>query len=345
MRAIAAVVHAKGRPFVLEPVEIDEPRDDEVIVRMVASGICHTDMAFRDMFPWDGPMVLGHEGAGIVERVGSHITHLVPGDHVVLTFDSCGRCLRCTRGKPAYCEEMRPRNFGARFFGQSSFASHALATGRNAINVGADLPLERLGPLGCGVQTGAGAVLNSLRVPAGASVAVFGTGAVGISAVMAARIAGATAIIAVDVNRSRLDLAIELGATHAVNAAETDAVERVRQLTGGGADFTVETTGVQDVLRQAVVSLVPLGVCGMIAGAEVPVVLPWREVLYGRTLRGIIQGDSIPTEFIPRLIEFHRQGRFPFDRLIRTYPFSQINEAAADSLSGRTVKPVLIFGD
>src|SRR5215475_5771813 len=161
MRAIAAVVHAKGRPFVLEPVEIDEPRHDQVIVRMVASGICHTDMAFRDTFPWDGPMVLGHEGAGIVERVGGHVTHLVPGDHVVLTFDSCGRCLRCARGKPAYCEEFRPRNFGARFFGQSSFASYALATGRNAIKVGTDLPLERLGPLGCGIQTGAGAVLNS----------------------------------------------------------------------------------------------------------------------------------------------------------------------------------------
>src|SRR5215510_240322 len=345
MRAIAAVVHAKGRPFVLEPVEIDEPRHDQVIVRMVASGICHTDMAFRDMFPWDRPMVLGHEGAGIVERVGGHIAHLVPGDHVVLTFDSCGRCLRCARGKPAYCEEMRARNFGARFFGQSSFASHALATGRNAIKVGADLPLERLGPLGCGIQTGAGAILNSLRVPPGASVAVFGTGTVGISAIMAARIAGASTIIAVDVKRERLDLAIELGATHAVNSAETDAVERVRQLTGGGADFTVETTGLQDVLRQAEVSLVPLGVCGMIAGAEVPAVLPWRDVMYGRTLRGIIQGDSIPTEFIPRLIEFHRQGRFPFDRLIRTYRFSQINEAAADSLSGKTVKPVLMFGD
>jgi aryl-alcohol dehydrogenase len=345
MRAIAAVVHAKGQPFLLEPVEIDEPRHDQVIVRMVASGICHTDMAFRDMFPWDGPMVLGHEGAGIVERVGSHITHLVPGDHVVLTFDSCGRCLRCTRGKPAYCEEFHPRNFGARFFGQSSFASYALATGRNAIKVGAGLPLEQLGPLGCGIPTGAGAVLNSLRVPARASVAVFGTGAVGISAVMAARIAGATTVIAVDVKRSRLDLAIELGATHAVNAAETDPAERIRQLTGGGADFTIETTGVQDVLQQAVVSLVPLGVCVMMAGAEVPAVLPWREVLYGRTLRGIIQGDSIPTEFIPKLIEFHRQGRFPFDRLIRTYRFSLINEAAADSLSGETVKPVLTFGD
>jgi aryl-alcohol dehydrogenase len=345
MRAIAAVVRGKGQPFVLESVEVGEPHPDEVLVRMAATGMCHTDLAFRDRFPWDGPVVLGHEGAGVVERIGAHITHLAPGDHVVLTFDSCGRCLRCARGKPAYCEEFIPRNFGARFFGQASFASYALASGRNAIKVTADIPLERLGPLGCGIQTGAGAVLNSLRVPAGASVAVFGAGAVGISALMAARIAGATTIIAVDVKRARLDLAIELGATHAVNSAEADAVERVRALTGGGADFTVETTGAQDVLRQAVVSLVPLGVCGMIAGAESPVMLPWRDVLFGRTLRGIIEGDSIPAEFIPMLIELHRQGRFPFDRLIRPYRLSQINEAASDSLSGETVKPILRFGD
>lgn len=345
MQAIAAIVHAKGQSFVVQPVEIEDPGPEQVRVRITATGICHTDLAFRDMFPWDRPMVLGHEGAGVVERVGPGITHLVPGDHVVLTFDSCGRCVRCARGKPSYCEEFRARNFGPRFFGQSSFASHAIATGRNAIKVAPDLPLDVLGPLGCGIQTGAGAVLNSLRVPAGASLAVFGSGAVGISAVMAARVAGATTVIAVDVKPSRLDLAIELGATHAVNATASDPVERVRALTRGGADFTIETTGVQDVLRQAVVALAPLGVCGMIAGAEVPVTLPWRDVLYGRTLRGIIEGDSIPAEFIPLLIELHRQGRFPFDRLARFYRFEQINEAAADSLRGETVKPILRFAE
>ncbi|HYB43409.1 MAG TPA: NAD(P)-dependent alcohol dehydrogenase [Candidatus Methylomirabilis sp.] len=345
MRATAAVVHGRGQPFVVEPIDVADPGPDQVLVRLVATGICHTDMAFRDMFPWSHPMVFGHEGAGIVERAGVGVTHLTPGDHVVLTFDSCGRCRRCARGKPSYCEEFRARNFGARFFGQSSFASHALATGRNAIKVPADLSLERLGPLGCGIQTGAGAILNSLRVPAGSSVAVFGAGAVGISAVMAARVAGATTVIAVDIRRARLDLARQLGATHAVDAAETDAGERVRALTRGGADYTVETTGIQDVLQQAVVSLAPLGVCGMIAGAEAPVLLPWREVLYGRTLRGIIEGDSVPGEFIPTLIELFRQGRFPFDRLERFYPFRRINEAAADSLAGDTVKPILRFAD
>ena len=359
MRTIAAVATGKAQPFVVGPIQIEEPRADEVLVRLVATGICHTDLAFRDMFPWDRPIVLGHEGAGVVERVGEDIAGLAPGDPVVLTFDSCGRCPRCARGKPSYCQHFRPRNFGGaradgssalanaagplagHFFGQSSFAGHAIATPRNAIKVSADVPLELLGPLGCGILTGAGAVLNSLAVPAGASVAVFGAGAVGISGIMAARVAGATTIIAVDVKPRRLGLATELGATHTVNAAEDDPVERVRSLTRGGADFAIDTTGVPEALRQAVVSLAPLGVCGVIAGSEAPMTLPWRDVLYGRTVRGIIEGDAIPSGFIPLLIELHRQGRFPFDRLIRFYPFAQINEAARDSLSGDTVKPIL----
>lgn len=364
MRATAAVAHAKGRPFVIEPVEIDEPREDEILVRVVASGICHTDPAWRDVFPWDRPIVLGHEGAGVVERVGARVRRLGPGDRVVLTFDACGRCVRCVRGKPAYCDEFFPRNFGgtrpdgpsalsrdgapvaAHFFGQSSFATHLIATERNAVKVDADLPLELLAPLGCGLQTGAGAVLNSLRAPAGSRLAVFGAGAVGLSAIMAGRVAGCTTIIAVDVNRARLDLARDLGATHAVNPAEGDAAERVRSITGGGADFTLETTGVPDVLRQAVASLVLLGTCGLIAGAppETEIRLPWRDVMHGRVLRGVIEGDSIPAEFIPTMIELYRQGRFPFDRLVRFYPFERINEAAADSLEGRTVKPVLRIG-
>lgn len=363
MRTIAAVAPGKGQPFVVEPIEIEEPRRDEVLVRLVATGICHTDLAFRDMFPWNRPIVLGHEGAGIVERVGEDIAGLAPGDPVVLTFDSCGRCPRCARGKPSYCEHFRLRNFaGARadgtsalasaagplaghFFGQSSFAGHAIATTRNAIKVSPDVPLELMGPLGCGILTGAGAVLNSLAVSAGASIAVFGAGAVGISGIMAARVAGATTIIAVDVKPRRLGLATELGATHTVNAAKDDPVERVRSLTRGGADFAIDTTGAPEALRQAVVSLAPLGVCGVIAASEAPMALPWRDVLYGRTVRGIIEGDAIPAEFIPLLIELHRQGRFPFDRLIRFYPFAQINEAARDSLSGDTVKPILRLGE
>jgi aryl-alcohol dehydrogenase len=363
MRTIAAVAPAKAQPFVAGPIEIEEPRADEVLVRLVATGICHTDLAFRDMLPWDRPVVLGHEGAGIVERVGRDITGLAPGDPVVLTFDSCGRCVRCARGKPSYCEHFRPRNFGGsrpdgssalaraagplagHFFGQSSFAGHAIATARNAITVSADAPLELLGPLGCGILTGAGAVLNSLAVSAGSSVAVFGAGAVGISGIMAARVAGAATIIAVDVKPRRLALATELGATHTVNASEGDPVERIRSLTRGGADFAIDTTGVPEALREAVVSLAPLGICGVIAGSETPMTLPWRDVHYGRTVRGIIEGDAIPSEFIPLLIELHRQGRFPFDRLVRFYPLAQINEAARDSLSGETIKPVLRLGE
>ncbi|MBI2203870.1 MAG: NAD(P)-dependent alcohol dehydrogenase [Candidatus Rokubacteria bacterium] len=361
MRTTAAIAPAKGQPFVVEPIEIEEPRADEVLVRIVAAGMCHTDLGFRDMFPWDRPIVLGHEGAGIVERVGANVTALVPGDRVVLTFDSCGRCRRCARGKPSYCDQFRPRNFGGaradrssalkrdggplagHFFGQSSFSGHAIATERNAIKVADDLPLERLGPLGCGIITGAGAVLNSLGVPTGASIAVFGAGAVGISGVMAARVAGATTIIAVDVKPARLALAMELGATHIVNAAQEDVVKRIRALTLGGADFSIDTTGVPDVLRQAVVALATLGVCGVIAGSEAPMTLPWRDVLYGRTVRGILEGDAIPSEFIPLLIELHRQGRFPFDRLVRYYPLAEINQAAQDSLNGETVKPILTF--
>jgi aryl-alcohol dehydrogenase len=363
MRTIAAVAPAKALPFVVGSIDLEEPRADEVLVRLVASGMCHTDLRFRDMFPWDRPIVLGHEGAGIVERVGADIIGLAPGDRVVLTFDSCGRCRRCARGKPSYCEHFHARNFGGarldgssalasaagplagHFFGQSSFAGHAIATARNAIKVSADVPLELLGPLGCGILTGAGAVLNSLAVSAGTSVAVFGTGAVGISAVMASRVAGATAIIAVDVKPGRLALAMELGATHAVNAVREDPVASIQSLTRGGVDFAIETTGVPEVLRQAVVALAPLGVCGVIAGSEAPMTLPWRDVLYGRTVRGIIEGDAIPSETIPLLIELHRQGRFPFDRLVRFYPFANINEAARDSLSGDTVKPVLRFGE
>jgi aryl-alcohol dehydrogenase len=362
MRTQAAIAPAKGQPFVVEPIEIDEPRADEVLVRLVASGMCHTDLGFRDMFPWDRPIVLGHEGAGVVERIGAAVTTLAAGDHVVLTFDSCGRCRRCARGKPSYCEQFRPRNFGGarpdgssavrrdggalagHFFGQSSFAGHAIATERNAIKVPVDLPLELLGPLGCGILTGAGAVLNSQAVPPGASIVVFGAGAVGISGVMAARVAGATTIVAVDVKPARLALATELGATHAIDPARDDVVKRIRAVTGGGAEFSIETTGVPDVLRQAVVSLAPLGVCGVIAGSEAPMTLPWREVLYGRAVRGIIEGDAIPHEFIPLLIELYRQGRFPFDRLVRYYPFARINDAARDSLNGETVKPILRFG-
>jgi aryl-alcohol dehydrogenase len=308
------------------------------------------------------PAVLGHEGAGVVERVGTAVTGLAAGDRVGMTFDSCGRCPTCQGGRPSYCHLFFEHNFAAaradgtsalvreagpvhgHFFGQSSFATHAVASARNVVRLDERIPLEIAAPFGCGIQTGAGAVINSLRAPAGSSIAIFGTGTVGLSAVLAAVLAGCATIIGVDVNPARLELARELGATHTVNGREADAVERIRAITGAGSDFSLETTAVPAVLRQAVECTAPTGVCGMIGAAAfgTEVSLDMNSILTaGRTLRGIVEGDSVPSVFLPRLVELWRQGRFPVERLMTFYDFDQINEAAAAAEAGTVVKPVL----
>lgn len=360
------VVEEKEQPFVSRELELEEPRADEVLVRVVATGVCHTDLIVRDQwYPVPLPAVLGHEGAGVVERVGENVTRVRPGDNVVLTFNSCGECESCITGNPAFCVDLFRRNFGAsrpdgsvslrdgdreihsHFFGQSSFGSYALAAERSVVKVGADAPLERLGPLGCGVQTGAGGVLNALRPEAGSSIAVFGAGAVGISAIMAAVVAGCTTIIGVDIKPNRLELARELGATHTVDASGADAVEEIRRITGGGARYTLETTAVPSVFRQAVDALGPLGVCGLIGAAPLGTEASFdmNDILIpGKMIRGIIEGNSVPEIFIPRLIELNRQGRFPFERLIEFYDLDEINHACEDAENGRTLKPVLRMG-
>jgi len=362
----AAVVREQKQPFEVEELELEEPRADEVLVRVVATGICHTDLIVRDQwYPVPLPVVLGHEGAGIIERVGEGVTELEPGDHVVLTFASCGRCPNCLRGKPTYCLQFFGLNFSGarldgsnalgkdgepvhdRFFGQSSFATHAIATERNAIKVRDDVPLELLGPLGCGIQTGAGGVMNSLAPEAGTSMAIFGAGAVGISAVMAARIVGCATVVAIDIIPERLELARELGATHTIDPNETEnVVEEVQGITGGiGADYSLETTGVPAVFRQAVEALAPVGACGLIGAAPLgtEVSLDMNDILIpGKTVRGIVEGDSVPDVFIPRLVDLYAQGRFPFDRLVRSYPLNEINQAAEDAEKGDTLKPVLL---
>lgn len=361
----AMVVEEKEQPFVSRELELEEPRADEVLVRVVATGVCHTDLIVRDQwYPVPLPAVLGHEGAGVVERVGESVTRVEPGDNVVLTFNSCGACASCITGRPAYCVELFGRNFGAarpdgsvglrdgereihsHFFGQSSFGTYALAAERSVVKVGADAPLERLGPLGCGIQTGAGGVLNALRPEAGSSIAVFGAGAVGMSAIMAAGVAGCTTIVAVDIKPNRLELARELGATHVIDAATSDAVEEVRRITGG-VQYTLETTAVPSVFRQAVDALGPLGVCGLIGAAPLGTEASFdmNDILIpGKTIRGIIEGDSVPEIFIPRLIELNAQGRFPFERLIQFYDPDEINRASEDAESGKTLKPVLRMG-
>jgi aryl-alcohol dehydrogenase len=310
------------------------------------------------------PAVLGHEGAGVVVQVGAAVTKVVPGDHVVLTYASCGVCANCQKGLYGYCPDLYGRNFsGARpdgtspccsahggklsgyFFGQSSFGEFAIATERNVVKVRRDVPIEIMGPLGCGIQTGAGAVMNALKSGAGSSIAVFGAGSVGLAAVMAARVVGCTTIIAVDLNAERLALARELGATHTFDAADGDPVEKIKSLCAGeGVQYSLECTGIPKVVRQAVDCLRLTGTCGVIGvaplGAEVA--LDLNSILFGRNIRGIIEGDSIPDIFIPQLVDLWHQGRFPFDRLIRKYPLAKINEAVHASERGDVLKAIVI---
>jgi aryl-alcohol dehydrogenase len=353
----AAVLRKKGGPLKIESLEMEGPRDDEVLVRLVAAGICRTDIDICD--EWDEsekPVVLGHEGAGVVELVGGKVNNIRCGDHVVLSYQSCGDCNPCKKGRPADCERLYEANFGfarldgsnalagsgvrGHFFGQSSFATHALATERNSVKVPVDLSLEKLAPLGCGMQTGAGAVMNSLRVSAGSSIAIFGTGSVGLAAVMATRLVGADPIIAVDIIPRRLDLALELGATHVILNRRADILSRIADITGSGVDYVLEITGSSRMYSLAVEALNPHGVVAFFTGASVTGVLP-----DGKKAASIIEGDAVPQRFIPRLIELHLRGNFPFDRLIKFYDFADINQAMTDSRKGRTVKPVLRLGE
>lgn len=353
----AAVLRKRGGPLKIESLEMEGSRADELLVRLVASGICHTDIGFID--GWDGteePAVLGHEGAGVVEDVGTRVKGIAPGDHVVLSYLSCGRCSPCRHGRPADCNRLYEANFGfarldgsnalarsgvrGHFFGQSSFATHSLTTRRNTVVVPRDLPLELLAPLGCGIQTGAGTVMNSLAVKSGAGIAVFGTGAVGLAAVMAAKIAGASPIIGVDIVPWRLECALELGATHVIDARREEIAERVAAISGSGVHFVVDTTGEPELVSLAISILRPKGRLALLTGDMTD-----RTYPDGKKAVGIVQGDAVPQRFIPRLIDLYRAGWFPFDRLVKFYPFADINRAIADSRRGDTIKPVLRIGN
>jgi aryl-alcohol dehydrogenase len=363
--ATAAVVEEKNAPFVLQEVEVGELRPDEVLIDVKASGICHTDLgAQAGGFPTPLPCVLGHEGAGIVAAIGAAVIGVTVGDKVAMSYASCGTCGNCLSGRPMYCVEFLPRNFlaqrtdgstalcrhgrplSSQFFGQSSFATQAVCQQRSVVKIDAEIPFELLAPFGCGIQTGAGAVLNVLRPGPSASLVVLGAGAVGISAVMAAHLVGCRTIIAIDLNPARLDLARELGATDTVDARQQDPVETVRTLTGGGADFSLECTGDPAALRQAVDLLGSDATCGVIGAPPfgTDVALDVNELIaLGRTVRGIVEGESIPQLFIPQLVDLWRQGRFPVDRLVQTFRFEQINHAVEQMTNGSVIKPVVLL--
>lgn len=362
MNVFAAVCRENGKPLQIEEIELEEPRADEIRVRMVASGVCHTDLSMIDTpgrVPL--PIVLGHEGAGVVEAVGDAVVDLEPGDHVALSYGFCGSCINCAKGAPYHCDRMHALNFGGSrwdgsspisqkgepihgmFFVQSSFATHAIAPARSAVKVPKDIPLEILAPLGCGIQTGAGTVFNIFQAPVGSSMAVFGSGSVGLSAVMAAKIACCKEIIAVDLFESRLQLARELGATHGINPERENVVDLIRDITGGGVDFAFDNTGVGEVIQEAFTSLKQRGQCVIAAGFGVDLKLSAFDILLGKKIGGVIEGESVPRVFVPKMIELYQQGRFPFDRLMTYYDFKDINRAIEDSKSGEVIKPVLKF--
>ncbi|MGV8056910.1 MAG: NAD(P)-dependent alcohol dehydrogenase [Smithellaceae bacterium] len=353
----AAVVRKKDGPLKIETLQMNGPQETEALIRTVASGVCHTDISM--IHHWetsDGPLVLGHEGAGIVELTGKKVKAFRPGDHVVLSYQSCGTCRQCKSGKPAKCRLFYELNFGFRrkdgsnylepsgvrghFFGQSSFSTHILATERNMVKVSKKLPLDILAPLGCGIQAGASTVLNMLSVQKGESLAVFGTGAVGMAAIMAARIAGAYPILGVDIKQSRLKLARELGATHVINGHSVDAAVAIIMASPSGVDYALETTGNSQIMHQAIEVLKKQGTAAFFTGDDIPDFVP-----RGKKAVSVIAGDAVPQLFIPELIKLWQRGLFPFDRLLKFYNFRDINLAIKDSLSGKTIKPVLRMDD
>lgn len=362
MRVTAAVIDSYNTPFQIESLELDEPREGEVQVRIVASGICHTDgLAQQADLPFPMPGVLGHEGSGVVEKLGVGVRNIQIGDHVIIGWPFCGECKHCEIGQPRYCAKLgallagggRPdgtkslsRNgeeIHSHFFGQSSFSTHVNSVASSLVVVDKKLPLHKLGPLACGISTGAGAVFNALRPGLGSTMVVYGTGAVGLAAIMAAKNTGAARIIGVDIVRSRLDLALKYGATDVINSAEIDPVAEIERLLEGKADYSLECSGIISVVRQAIDSVGMLGTCCLIGGtpAGAEFTADHISTLWGKRIIGILGGETTSNQLIKGLLALHEQGRFPFDELIQEFELGQINEALEASYSGAVLKPVL----
>ena len=367
MQTKAAVARAPGGDFSIETLDIHGPGPGEVLVKIAGVGLCHTDLIFRDQFaPYPLPAVLGHEGAGTIEALGEGVSGLAIGEPVVLGFSSCGACPRCAEHLPSYCVSFPPLNYAgmrfedgskafsaggepvsSHFFGQSSFAAHAVVRAGNVVKV--DNPavaLELLGPLGCGLQTGAGGVMRSMACTAGSSLVVIGGGPVGMAAVMGGVIQGCQTIILVEPIAARRELGREFGATHVIDPAAGNVTEAIRAVLPLGCDYAFDTSGRVAAIEAALAALAPRGMLGMVG------VPPQADhalslniagaITFGHRVMGIMEGDSDPAEFIPELIRYNREGRFPFERLIATYPLSEINQAIAAQARGEVTKVVLI---
>lgn len=361
-RITAAVATVPKSPLELRELTLAEPEGNEILVRTVATGICHTDLLLRDgIFGPDLPAIPGHEGVGIIQRIGDDVKDLKVGDPVALSQSSCGHCADCRRGHPMNCRNYNQYNLtgkrpngkpaildadiASNFVGQSSFATRILATENNAALLPADFPLQIAAPLGCGMATGAGTVMNAMEPPVGSTIAIFGCGAVGLAAIMAAKIRRCAVIIAVDLHDSRLEMASSIGATHTISGRAPELVEKIAKLTDGGADYAIDAVGLPQVIRNAVDSVRSGGHCALLGldslGHDIPLMLDW--LVFNRKIQGVILGDQIPQIFIPQMVQLQQDGLFPFERFITHYPFEDVNRAIADSQSGKVIKPVLVF--
>ncbi|MEK4425776.1 NAD(P)-dependent alcohol dehydrogenase [Solibacillus sp. FSL K6-1523] len=367
MNVKAAVVYAPGDEYELSNLKLAELQPDEVLVKIVASGMCMSDETIRKgQTSVAFPVVLGHEGAGIIEQVGNAVKKFKVGDQVAMSYAYCGNCPSCQTGHPAVCNDWMKLNFlGVRddgshtfyteddapvknFYGHSSFATHTLVHENNLTKVDADVDLRLVGPLGCGFLTGSGTVINGLKPKVGSSIAVFGTGAVGLAAMMAAKLEGCSTIIAVDIHDSRLEIAKSLGATHTINSQVEDPIAKIAEITANqGVNYAVDTTGVAPVIKSALASLARGGVIAPIAVStnKTELNITSELMLGSKSIIGVVMGDSVPQLSIPQLVKFYKEGRFPFDQLVKFYPFEDINQAAKDSTSGSVIKPILIMDE
>ena len=365
MKIKAALAREKGK-VTIEELELGAPRAGEVLVKMVASGICHTDFTTLNLeVPTTLPMVLGHEGVGVVEEVGPGVSTLQPGDHVILSYPSCGKCESCLQGHPYACDDSTALFFSGFYadgdrritdgkgekvgalFGQGSFADRCIIAARNAVKVDPEVELKSLCSLACGAQTGAGAVLNRMKPTPGDSLVVFGCGAVGLSAIMAGKLAGCSTIIGVDIVPSRLSLALECGATNVINGKEFEDISaEVRRLTGGkGASFALEASGVPALVTQMLQSVKKEGLAVLVSFVSGPVEINTTMLFVGPCISfaGTVEGASNPPIFIPKLVQYFKEGKFPVDKLASYYPFEDIHRAMEDTRSGKAIKPILLF--
>ena len=361
---MAAVSPGDGAPPEIETLLLDDPAPDELVIELKAVGICHTDLSVSQ---WgQEPRVLGHEGAGVVVEVGSDVSGFSVGDRVVATFGSCGECAVCGSGRPAYCMDGTALNFEgkrsvdrpiltrpdgavvqAAFFQQSSFASHAIVTARNIVAIPDDVSFVDAAPFGCGIQTGAGAVFNQLGLEAGHPMVVIGCGAVGLAAIMAGKVLGCDPIIAIDLEAERCELATTLGATHTLDGRISDLSGAIKEITEGGAAAILDTASTQHTFEQSLHALRPGGSLGVVAlpgNYGEPVSHPGGMPMMTTRMVGIVEGDAVPDQFLPRLFSLFSSGKLPVDRLIETFPFERIADAFAAMEQKRVIKPVLTFG-